>query len=256
MSLLPKSIHRCRRYPTKFNSGRDIPPVAATPISITSIGTSGGNPGGETVWQVSNLMPGDAFNLNWFYEVEITEQDLVILSAEAMVKVDTLTENHLVLDIMMLTNTSATGNGIRLTSFGLAVGGFDSLDVPSSTPGLDLTFLSDVIPPPIPGFVVDVCASSGTNCAGGAGGGIVVSDFDDFTFDIDGTFDPNNLTVSQFALKFQTGLPTTGEGNSFELPGHPSPKPAPEPSSTLLLGLGLTGLGYWNKRRKRRPSAN
>ena len=24
MSLLPKSIHRCRRYPTKFNSGRDI----------------------------------------------------------------------------------------------------------------------------------------------------------------------------------------------------------------------------------------
>ena len=26
MSLLPKSIHRCRRYPTKFNSGRDIPP--------------------------------------------------------------------------------------------------------------------------------------------------------------------------------------------------------------------------------------
>ena len=27
MSLLPKSIHRCRRYPTKFNSGRDIPPV-------------------------------------------------------------------------------------------------------------------------------------------------------------------------------------------------------------------------------------
>ena len=25
MRLLPKSIHRCRRYPTKFNSGRDIP---------------------------------------------------------------------------------------------------------------------------------------------------------------------------------------------------------------------------------------
>ena len=29
MSLLPKSIHRCRCYPTKFNSGRDIPLVAA-----------------------------------------------------------------------------------------------------------------------------------------------------------------------------------------------------------------------------------
>ena len=27
MSLLPKSIHRCRCYPTKFNSGRDIPSI-------------------------------------------------------------------------------------------------------------------------------------------------------------------------------------------------------------------------------------
>ena len=29
MRLLPKSIHRCRRYPTKFNSGRDIPEIRA-----------------------------------------------------------------------------------------------------------------------------------------------------------------------------------------------------------------------------------
>ena len=28
MRLLPKSIHWCRRYPTKFNSGRDIPDLA------------------------------------------------------------------------------------------------------------------------------------------------------------------------------------------------------------------------------------
>ena len=27
MRLLPKSVHRCRRYPTKFNSGRDIPEI-------------------------------------------------------------------------------------------------------------------------------------------------------------------------------------------------------------------------------------
>ncbi len=33
MSLLPKSIHRCRRYPTKFNSGRDIPVVRV--VSVT-----------------------------------------------------------------------------------------------------------------------------------------------------------------------------------------------------------------------------
>ena len=30
MSLLPKSIHRCRRYPTKFNSGRDIPELSTS----------------------------------------------------------------------------------------------------------------------------------------------------------------------------------------------------------------------------------
>ena len=33
MRLLPKSIHWCRRYPTKFNSGRDIPIDDAPPLS-------------------------------------------------------------------------------------------------------------------------------------------------------------------------------------------------------------------------------
>ncbi len=37
MSLLPKSIHRCRRYPTKFNSGRDIPSpgTRSLPFGVT-----------------------------------------------------------------------------------------------------------------------------------------------------------------------------------------------------------------------------
>ncbi len=35
MSLLPKSIHRCRRYPTKFNSGRDIPMVECESVSLS-----------------------------------------------------------------------------------------------------------------------------------------------------------------------------------------------------------------------------
>ncbi len=40
MSLLPKSIHRCRRYLTKFNSGRDIP--AATSIALTGASLGAG----------------------------------------------------------------------------------------------------------------------------------------------------------------------------------------------------------------------
>ena len=35
MRLLPKSIHRCRRYPTKFNSGRDIPVFGEPSASST-----------------------------------------------------------------------------------------------------------------------------------------------------------------------------------------------------------------------------
>ncbi len=38
MRLLPKSIHRCRRYPTKFNSGRDIPPSGQTIVKPTALG--------------------------------------------------------------------------------------------------------------------------------------------------------------------------------------------------------------------------
>ena len=37
MSLLPKSIHRCRRYPTKFNSGRDIPGQVDNILKIHSL---------------------------------------------------------------------------------------------------------------------------------------------------------------------------------------------------------------------------
>ena len=40
MRLLPKSIHRCRRYPTKFNSGRDIPPESLPTVAAKGAGTS------------------------------------------------------------------------------------------------------------------------------------------------------------------------------------------------------------------------
>ena len=40
MRLLPKSIHRCRRYPTKFNSGRDIPLLAQTTVSTSAFATA------------------------------------------------------------------------------------------------------------------------------------------------------------------------------------------------------------------------
>ena len=39
MRLLPKSIHRCRRYPTKFNSGRDIPRSGAVSTNASAART-------------------------------------------------------------------------------------------------------------------------------------------------------------------------------------------------------------------------
>ena len=49
MRLLPKSIHGCRRYPTKFNSGRDIPAFLPYVESskVTLIGATTENPSFE-----------------------------------------------------------------------------------------------------------------------------------------------------------------------------------------------------------------
>ena len=47
MRLLPKSIHRCRRYPTKFNSGRDIPDREPAPVVVRETETLAPKPGSE-----------------------------------------------------------------------------------------------------------------------------------------------------------------------------------------------------------------
>ena len=59
MSLLPKSIHRCRRYPTKFNSGRDIP----SNVIVSQIGANN-----RTAGQVQSeveFAPAAAYSLGF-----------------------------------------------------------------------------------------------------------------------------------------------------------------------------------------------
>ncbi|MBM4259780.1 MAG: hypothetical protein FJ147_28275 [Deltaproteobacteria bacterium] len=92
-----------------------------------------------------------------------------------------------------LKNTSTIG---RITSFGLSVDNFTGFG--TGTLGSDLTSFKSTN---FSGFAaVDVCATSGSNCAGGGNGGIVVNDSDFFTFALNGTFN-GLLNLDRSCLK-------------------------------------------------------
>jgi hypothetical protein len=102
------------------------PNAFAVPI-ITQDGTSNGNPGGLPIYVVSNLVEGDSFNVDWFFdEAEGGDESLFDIVATGMVTVTTLTDDQLVIDIMMLTNNSDAGHNVRITVFGLSVEGFSA----------------------------------------------------------------------------------------------------------------------------------
>ena len=103
-----------------------------------------------------------------------------------------------------------------------------------------------------PGYTVDACATSGSNCGGGGSGGIPAGGNDAVTLDLDGTYS-GTLTLANFALKIQGGP----GNNSFELAGVPSSN-VPEPASVVLLAVGLAMLGvrpFLRRRTTAGPSA-
>jgi hypothetical protein len=198
-------------------------------------GSSGGNPGGQPLYEVSGLVQGDAFNVSW--------GGISGLNVTGMVIIDSLTATDADIRVMLDNNsTPISGNDPRVTSVGVLVGSYGSLGS-TSTGG---TFLDDADASNFPGFTISVCGTSGNNCAGGGNGGVPAGGSDDFTLQVNGAF-ANVLKLSNFGLKIQGGP----NGNSFELAGVPTPK-VPEPASGLLLAVGLALIAAKNVRQSKR----
>jgi hypothetical protein len=211
-----------------------VTPAHAFLIVDTGL-TSGGNPGGQPIYRVEDLVQGDMFRLDW--------GGVAGVDAYAHVSIATLTSTQAILEVMLYnTSTPLGGDDPRLTSFGVLFdeGLGDSFIIPQDPPG---DFLGNRAATNFPGFGDLVCATSDANCAGGGSGGIPAGGMDTFAIGINGTFNPT-LNLSTFGLKVQGGP----GGDSFELAGVPSEK-VPAPAALTLVAFGLVALGALRRKR-------
>jgi hypothetical protein len=145
--------------------------------------------------------------------------------------------------------------GGRITGFGFdgspAITGGQALAGPFGT------FVTNAGFPQIGGQTrIDFCVTSGSNCQGGAGGGVADGLIGFQTFELSFGSSPLSVTFDNFIVRYQSitgsqfgssgiGLGTGGGGNGGFDPGG-----IPEPSSWAMLIAGFGLVGAVARRRK------
>jgi len=222
--------------------------AGASPADAFSCSAAGG------IYSCTNVHEGDT--LTYGINQTIGPDHLV---ANVSINVFDINNGHVLLDLD-LTNSSSPGSpsstANRITVFGLGIDPNVNAMNSGSVSDLSITdtdALTSFDTSNFPDFpMVEFCAASGNNCAGGGSGGLRSGEEDLFRFTLNGNYaDGGSITLNQFVFRFQGGQ------TSYELPGSPGGRvPPTQVPAEASLALVATGLATLTARRLLRGRSN